>query len=184
MAYNFNTFHAASKASENWLHTEYGNIRTGRASISFLDQVRVEAYEEMSPLANVASVGIEDAKTIRISPWDTSLIRSIEKGIVAADLGVSTAVDDKGVRVIFPDLTGERRIQLVKLAKMKLEEAKVQLRQARADANDDMATQKKDGLMTEDDVIRAKKELDTHMSAATNALDVIFSKKEQEVTTQ
>ena len=184
MTYNFNTFHTATKATENWLHTEYGNIRTGRASISFLDQVRVEAYGEMSPLANVASVGIEDAKTIRISPWDTSLIRAIEKGIVAADLGVSTAVDDKGIRVIFPDLTGERRTQLVKLAKMKLEEAKVQIRLARQVANDDMATQKKDGVMTEDEVTRAKKELDTHTATATSVLDGIFNKKETEVTTQ
>lgn len=184
MIYNFNTFLAEAKIAEQWLHAEYGNIRTGRASISFLDQVRVEAYGEMSPLANVASVGIEDAKTIRISPWDTSLIRAIEKGIVAADLGVSTAVDDKGIRVIFPDLTGERRLQLVKLAKVKLEEAKVQLRLARANANDDMAAQKKDGDMTEDDVIRGKKDLDAHMVTATNTLDAVFAKKEQEVTTQ
>lgn len=184
MAYNFTAFNASVKTTENWLHTEYGNIRTGRASISFLDQVRVEAYGEMSPLSNVASVGIEDVKTIRISPWDTSLVRAIEKGIVAADLGVSTVVDDKGIRVIFPDLTGERRTQLVKLAKMKLEEAKVQLRQARASANDDMMAQKKEGTMTEDDVIRAKKELDLLMSNASNALDTIFNKKEQEVTTQ
>ena len=184
MTYNFNTFLAEAKIAEQWLHAEYGNIRTGRASISFLDQVRVEAYGEMSPLANVASVGIEDAKTIRISPWDTSLIRAIEKGVTAADLGVSTAVDDKGIRVIFPDLTGERRLQLVKLAKMKLEEAKVQLRLARANANDDMATQKKEGDMTEDDVIRGKKDLDAHMATATNTLDAVFAKKEQEVTTQ
>jgi ribosome recycling factor len=184
MTYNFNTFHAEAKKTEAWLHAEYGNIRTGRASVSFLDQVRVDAYGEMSPLANVASVGIEDAKTIRISPWDTSLIRAIEKGVITADLGVSTSVDDKGIRVIFPDLTGERRVQLVKLAKVKLEEAKVQLRQARADANDDMAQQKKDGDMTEDDVIRAKKDLDAHMTTATNTLDAVFNKKEQEVTTQ
>lgn len=184
MAYNFNTFLTAAKATEAWLHAEYANIRTGRANISFLDQVRVEAYGEMSPLANVASVSIEDAKTLRISPWDTSLIRSIEKGIVAADLGISTAVDDRGIRVIFPDLTGERRVQLVKQAKTKLEEAKVQLRLARGSANDDMANKKKDGEMTEDDLIRAKKELDAHMVTATNTLDAIFNKKEQEVTTQ
>lgn len=184
MAYNFNIFNDSVKETEAWLHAEYSNIRTGRASISFLDQVRVEAYGEMSPLANVASVGVEDAKTLRIAPWDSSLIRAIEKGIIAADLGISTSVDDKGIRVIFPDLTGERRIQLVKLAKTKLEEAKVQLRQARADANDDMSKQKKDGLMSEDEVTRAKKDLDAHMTAATNALDAIFNKKEKEVTTQ
>ena len=183
MSYNFTAFNTAAKTTEAWLHNEYGNIRTGRASISFLDQVRVDAYGEMSPLANVASVGIEDAKTIKISPWDASLIRSIEKGIVAADLGISTAVDSTGIRVIFPDLTGERRQQLVKLAKTKLEEAKVQLRLARASANDDMANQKKEGDMSEDDVARGKKELDALMVTATNSLDGIFTKKETEITT-
>lgn len=184
MSYNFNTFQSSVKATEQWLHNEYSNIRTGRASISFLDQVRVESYGEMSPLSNVASIGIEDAKTLRIAPWDTSLIRAIEKGIIIANLGISTAVDDKGIRVIFPDLTGERRQQLVKIAKVKLEEAKVQLRQARTDVNDDMSNQKKDGDMSEDDVARAKKELDTHMASATISLDAIFIKKETEITTQ
>ncbi len=178
MSYNFTAFNTQVKTIETWLHNEFGNIRTGRASISFLDQVRVEAYGEMSPLANVASVGIEDAKTIKISPWDTSLIRAIEKGITAADLGVSTAVDSAGIRVIFPDLTGERRQQLAKLAKTKLEDAKVQLRQARAEVNDDM----KD--MTEDDIARTKKELEALMITATSSLDSIYAKKETEITTQ
>lgn len=178
MSYNFTAFNTTVKSIEAWLHNEFGNIRTGRASISFLDQVRVDAYGEMSPLANVASVGIEDAKTIKISPWDTSLIRSIEKGIMIADLGVSTAVDTAGIRVIFPDLTGERRLQLVKLAKTKVEEAKVQLRQARADVNNDMSD------MSEDDIARTKKELEALMVTATNSLDSIFSKKETEITTQ
>lgn len=178
MSYNFTAFNTEVKQIEAWLHNEFGNIRTGRASISFLDQVRVEAYGEMSPLANVASVGIEDAKTIKISPWDASLIRSIEKGIMAADLGVSTAVDSAGIRVIFPDLTGERRQQLAKQAKAKLEEAKVQLRQARADAIDGMKE------LTEDEIARSKKELDSLMVTATNSLDTLFSKKETEITTQ
>lgn len=178
MSYNFTAFNTDVKTIETWLHNEFGNIRTGRASISFLDQVRVEAYGEMSPLANVASVGIEDAKTIKISPWDSSLIRAIEKGIIAADLGVSTAVDSAGIRVIFPDLTGERRQQLAKLAKAKLEEAKVQLRQARANVIDDMKE------LTEDDLARGKKELDALMVSATNSLDTIYSKKETEITTQ
>ncbi|MES2622899.1 MAG: ribosome recycling factor [Patescibacteria group bacterium] len=184
MTYNFNTFQTSVKAIEAWLHNEFSNIRTGRASISFLDQVRVEAYGEMSPLANVASVGIEDAKTIKISPWDASLIRAIEKGIAAADLGISTAVDSNGIRVIFPDLTGERRQQLAKQAKAKLEEAKVQLRLVRSDVNDDMSNKKKDGEMTEDEVSRGKKDLDAHMATASAGLDTIFSKKEQEILTQ
>ncbi len=181
MSYNFAAFIAKTKSIETWLQNEFSNIRTGRASAAFLDQVRVEAYGEMSPLTNVAAVGVEDAKTLRISPWDSSLIRPIEKAIVAADLGVGTAVDDKGIRVIFPDLTGERRQQLVKQAKVKLEEAKVALRQARGETNDDMSAQKKDGEMSEDDVTRGKKDLDTHMASATVLLDALFTKKEIEI---
>lgn len=181
MSYNFTAFTAKAKSIETWLQNEFSNIRTGRASASFLDQVRVEAYGEMSPLANVAAIGIEDAKTLRISPWDTSLIRAIEKAIVAADLGIGTAVDDKGIRVIFPDLTGERRQQLVKQAKTKLEESKVALRQARGETNDDMGNKKKDGEMSEDDVARGKKDLDTHMANATVLLDALFTKKETEI---
>ena len=181
MSYNFSPFTTKSASIQTWLQNEFSNIRTGRASAAFLDQVRVEAYGEMSPLANVAAIGIEDAKTLRISPWDTSLIRGIEKAIIVADLGISTAVDDKGIRVIFPDLTGERRIQLVKSAKTKLEEAKVALRQARGETNDDMGTQKKDGLMSEDEVARGKKDLDTHMAVGTAALDALFEKKEKEI---
>ncbi|MEN9604430.1 MAG: hypothetical protein RJB39_115 [Candidatus Parcubacteria bacterium] len=181
MAYNFNEFNTKAKSTESWLQAEYQNIRTGRSSASFLDQVRVEAYGEMSPLTNVASVGIEDAKTLRVSPWDTSLIRPIEKAIVAADLGISCAVDDKGIRVIFPDLTGERREQLIKVAKTKLEDAKIALRQERNAVNDDMNEKKKSGEMSEDDVSRAKKDFDGLMTNATTALDALFSKKEKEI---
>ncbi len=181
MIYNFNEFNTKAKAVETWLQSEYSNIRTGRSSTSFLDQVRVEAYGEMSPITNVASVGIEDAKTLRVSPWDTSLIKAIEKAIVVADLGVSCAVDDKGIRVIFPDLTGERREQLIKQAKAKLEDAKVALRQERSTTNDDMNTKKKDGEMSEDDVARAKKDLDALMVTATASLDGLFAKKEKEI---
>lgn len=181
MNYSFNQFQAKAKATEVWLQNEYQNIRTGRSSTAFLDQVRVDAYGEMSPITNVASVGIEDAKTLRVTAWDTSLIKPIEKAITIADLGVSVVVDDKGIRVIFPDLTGERREQLIKLAKTKLEDAKVALRQERSVTIDDMNEQKKEGAMSEDEVARGKKDLEAHMATATAALDALFTKKETEI---
>lgn len=181
MNYSFNQFNTKAKSIETWLQGEFTNIRTGRSSTAFLDQVRVEAYGEMSPLTNVASVGIEDAKTIRVSPWDSSLIKATEKGIVAADLGVSVSVDDKGIRVIFPDLTGERREQLMKIAKTKLEESKVALRQERSRVIDDMNDQKKEGTMSEDEVARGRKDVETHMADATCCLDALFTKKEKEI---
>ncbi len=181
MIYNFSTFLKKVKDIEISLQNKYQNIRREKTSLSYLDQVKVEAYGEFSPLSNVASLGLEDAKTIRVNPWDSSLIRSIEKGLISADLGVSTAVDDKGIRVIFPDLTGERRVILVKEAKQVLEDAKVELRQLRALTNDDMSEQKKEGILSEDDVSRGKKELDAHMSTATSGLESIFSKKEADI---
>lgn len=182
MSYNFSNFLTKAKSIETWLQNEYQNIRTGRASTAFLDQVRVESYGEMVPLSNVASIGIEDAKCIRVSPWDGSLIKSIEKAVIVADLGVSTSVDEKGLRIIFPDLTGERRLQLIKQAKEKLEDAKVSLRQERNSINDDMNNQKKDGTMSEDDVSRAKKEFDKHIETSMAQLDVLFAKKEKEIS--
>lgn len=182
MLYNFSNFLNKSKSIETWLQNEYQNIRTGRASTAFLDQVRVESYGEMTPLSNVASIGIEDAKCIRVSPWDGSLIKAIEKAVIVADLGVSTSVDEKGLRIIFPDLTGERRLQLIKQAKEKLEDARVSLRQERNSVNDDMNTQKKDGSMSEDDVTRAKKEFDKHIEIAMSQLDILFAKKEKEIS--
>lgn len=181
MSYNFSNFLTKAKSIETWLQNEYQNIRTGRASTAFLDQVRVESYGDMVPLSNVASIGIEDAKCIRVSPWDSGLIKAIEKAVIVADLGVSTSVDEKGLRIIFPDLTGERRIQLNKQAKEKLEDARVSLRQERNAVNDDMNTQKKDGLMSEDDVSRGKKEFDKHMETAMAGLDGLFAKKEKEI---
>jgi len=107
--------------------------------------------------------------------------QAIEKAVIVADLGVSTSVDEKGLRIIFPDLTGERRIQLNKQAKEKLEDARVSLRQERNAVNDDMNTQKKDGLMSEDDVSRGKKEFDKHMETAMSSLDALYAKKEKEI---
>jgi ribosome recycling factor len=182
MLYNFSGFITKSKSIENWLINEYQNIRTGRASTAFLDQVKVESYGEMVPLSNVASIGIEDAKCIRVSPWDSSLIKSIEKAVIVADLGVSTAVDERGLRIIFPDLTGERRTQLIKIAKEKLEDAKVALRQERNTINDDMNKQKKEGDMSEDEVLRSKKEFDKHIETASATLDTSYLKKEKEIT--
>lgn len=181
MQYNFSNFSNKAKSIENWLHNEYQNIRTGRASTAFLDQVKVESYGELVPLSNVASIGIEDAKCIRVSPWDSSLIKSIEKAVIVANLGVSTSVDDKGLRIIFPDLTGERRLLLVKQAKEKLEEAKVSVRQERNTINDDMNNQKKSGNMSEDEVTRSKKEFDKHIENAMGTLDTLFAKKEKEI---
>jgi ribosome recycling factor len=182
MAYNFTNFQNKLKATEDWLAKELSSIRTGRASISFLDGVRVESYGSEMPISSVATIGNEDAKTIRITPWDASQIKAIEKALTVSNLGVSIVVDDKGIRVMFPELTGERRIQLVKVAKEKLEEARIALRRERNEVMDDLNSQKKSGAMSEDEVERTKVEIEKKMKDAGEKLDGFFNKKETEIT--
>ena len=182
MAYNFSTFQAKIKETEGWLGREFGNIRTGRASTAFLDPVRVESYGSEMPISSVAGIATEDAKTIRISPWDKNQTQAIEKAIVASNLGVSVVVDDKGLRVIFPELTGERRQQLIKVAKEKLEDARIALRRERNEVSEDLNSKKKNSEMGEDDVMRAKAEMEKVFQEGSKKLEELFNKKEAEIT--
>jgi ribosome recycling factor len=123
-AYDFTQLKTQIKETEDWLQKELTGIRTGRASPALLDSVKPEVYGSQTPLVQVASVSIEDARTLRVSPWDKSNIKTIEKAVIDANLGVGTAVDDLGLRVTFPELTGERRTMLTKLSNEKHEQAK------------------------------------------------------------
>ncbi len=182
MAYNFTPFQTKLKATEEWLAKELGGVRTGRASASFLDNIRVDSYGTEMAITAVASVNSEDPKTLRITPWDNSQIKNIEKAITVSNLGVSVVVDDKGLRVIFPELTGERRIQLAKISKEKLEDARVALRRERNEVMSDIEKKQKAGEMGEDDMKRAKDEVESKMKEANKKLDEMFEKKEKEIT--
>ncbi len=181
MAYNFSKFQQKIKETQEWLTREMGNIRTGRASTAFLDGVRVDSYGSEMPISSLASLSTEDAKTIRIAPWDHSQTQAIEKAINVANLGVSVSVDEKGLRVIFPELTGERREQLVKVAKQKLEDAKIALRQERNEVSNDLNEKKKSGEMGEDDTLRAKAEMEKITQEGSKKLEELFTKKEQDI---
>ena len=181
MTYDFSSFKQKTKGTEDWLIKELTGIRTGRATVSFLDGVKVDSYGSTMHLSGVASVITEDPKTIRVTPWDRSQTQAIEKAITAADLGVSVTVDDKGLRVIFPELTGERRLQLVKIAKQKLEESKVALRRERGEISDDLNKKKKDGEMSEDEVIRSRTEMEKIVKETEAHLEEYFAKKEKEI---
>ena len=115
MAYNFSLFDQSVRSTEEWLAHELSSIRTGRATPSILDGVSAEAYGSKMIIKEIASINIEDPKTIRVSPWDASLIKSIENAIRDSGLGLSVSPDDKGLRVIFPELTTERTTAFVKL---------------------------------------------------------------------
>jgi ribosome recycling factor len=182
MIYNFTSLKTQVKDVEEWLKRENAQIRTGRASISLLDFIRVNSYDSLVPLNQVGSISTEDPRTIRISPWDSSQIKEIEKVLVASNLGVSVSVDDKGIRVSFPPLTTERRDEFVKLAKTKLEQAKVSLRKHRDEAWEDIQAKEKEGGMSEDDKFRFKTEMEKIIQDATKNIEALCKKKEDEIT--
>jgi ribosome recycling factor len=166
-----------------WLATEYKSISTGRATPSVLDGVSLFVYGAKTPITHVASVSIEDPRTLRVAPWDKAQIREIEKAISEEDLGLSVSGDDSGVRVFFPQLTTETRSRLVKVLKEKLEEARVRVRSVREATLKDIDAKEKEGGMSEDDKFRLKEELQKMVTEANNTLEHIFEKKEQDTMT-
>ena len=181
MQYNFLNFKNQLKKVEDYLGKEYSQLNIGRASPMVLDGVSVESYGAYVPLKNVASISIEDPRTLRIAPWDKNQIKGIEKAIVGSNLGLSVAVDDHGIRVIFPQLTTETRQSLVKVLKEKLEESRITVRREREVVMEDIEAKKKESKMTEDEMFRAKEELQKIINETNNNLEIALEKKEKEV---
>ena len=181
MAYDFSQLKTRIKDTEEWLKKELSAIRTGRANMAVLDTIQVEMYGSYMPVNQVANISMEDVRTLRIAPWDSTALKAIEKAISGSNLGLSTAVDDKGMRLFFPELTGERRAMLVKVAKEKMEDARVALRKERESAWDDVLKSEKDGLIAEDDKFRAKDEMQKYIDLGNANLEALFEKKEQEI---
>ncbi|MDB5189621.1 MAG: Frr, ribosome recycling factor [Parcubacteria group bacterium] len=181
MAYDFKALNAHIKETEEWLQREFTGIRTGRATPQILDNVKPEIYGALTPIQQVASVTIEDARTLRILPWDKSITKNIEKAIIDADLGVGVGSDDQGVRVSFPELTAERRGMLQKLAKDRLEQARITLRGHRTDAMKELEASEKEGGMGQDDLKRYKEELQKLIDKGNEGLEAIGKKKEVEI---
>ncbi len=181
MPYDFNQFKKRVIGVEEWLGNEFSGIRTGRATAVLLDSVLVDSYGARTALKHVANISVEDAKTLRITPWDNSLVKGIETAIAASNLGVSTVPDSAGVRVIFPDLTSERRAQLVKLVGQKLEDARVSLRKEREEVWNDIQTKEKEGDLTEDEKFKYKEDLQKLVDEANKKLEAMAEKKEAEI---
>jgi len=181
MQYNFSNFKTELKKVEEFLGKEYSQLNIGRASPMILDDVFVESYGTRVPFKNVATVAIEDPKTLRIAPWDKNQIKDIEKAINSSNLGLSVATDDLGIRVVFPQLTTETRQTLVKVLKEKLEEARITVRRERERIWKDVEIKEKEGKLTEDEKFRAKDELQKIIDGVNNNLEANFEKKEKEV---
>lgn len=181
MAYDFSSFDKKIASSKEWLSKEYMGLRTGRATPAILDSVHVMAYGSQMPLKQVANVGVEDARTLRVTAYDASIIKDIERGISAADLGLGVVADGSGLRVMFPELTADRRDQLIKAAKAKLEEARTGVRVARDECWKDIQAKEEEGGMGEDEKFRLKEDLQKRVDTANEELEKAFEKKEDEM---
>ncbi len=163
------------------LGKDYDTIRAGRANPHVLDSVKVDYYGTPTPIQQVGNISIPEARVLVISPWEKSLLKPIEKAILASDVGVTPTNDGSSIRLVFPELTEERRKELSKDIKKKGENAKVAMRNIRRDANDTFKKNEKSGEWTEDD----RKEAETQMQKLTDkmidAVDEAVDKKTKEI---
>ncbi len=182
MSYDFSHFKKQLQGIEDWLGDEYLSVRTGRATPAILDGVSVEAYGARTPLKHAASISIEDAKTLRLTPWDKSQIKSMEKAVMEANLGLSVSTDDQGLRISFPELTSERRTSLVKVTREKLEQARIKVRSERDEVWSDIQAEEREGTIAEDEKFRLKDEMQKYVDAINQKLEAHAARKEEEIS--
>lgn len=163
------------------LKKDMTKIRTGRASVSLLDDVKVEYYGVLTPLSQVATLAVPEARLMTVQPWEKNLIPEIEKAIFKADLGMTPSSDGVLIRLPVPALTEERRREMVKIIKRMSEESKISVRNSRRDANETLKMLEKEKEITEDDLKRSEKDVQQLTDKYVSAIDSIVEKKEQEV---
>ena len=168
------------KALEH-LQEEFGAVRAGRANAKVLDRITVEYYGSETPLNGVATISSPDARTLVISPWDTKLLKDIQKAIQASDLGINPQNDGRVIRLTFPQLTEDRRKELVKQVKKYAEDAKVAMRNIRRDGMDYIKKLKKNSEITEDDQKKAEKDLQDLLDKMIKKVDAATAAKEKEL---
>lgn len=169
------------KKSIDALKNEFKKVRTGRASLSILDDIRVDYYGALTPLNQMASLSIPESRLIAIQPWDVSVIKDVEKAILKSDLGLTPSNDGKVIRITIPPLTEERRKQLVKTVYKKSEEHKVSIRNVRRDANDLLKSLKKDGEISEDDAFKGQDRIQEITDEYIKIVDDVCKEKEKEI---
>ena len=163
------------------LRREYQKVRTGRANLGLLDDVRIDYYGTPSPLSQVATLAVPEPRTITLQPWESKMIPAIEKAILNANLGITPANDGKLIRLNLPALTEERRKDIVKQLKKMAEDAKVAVRNIRRDAIDELKKLEKNKKISEDDQKRAEKDIQDATNSFVAKIDDVLSHKEKEV---
>ena len=165
------------------LEGEYTAIRAGRANPRILDRIQIDYYGTPSPLQSVANISVPEARMIHIQPWDASLIKDIEKAILSSDLGLTPANDGKVIRLVFPELTEERRKELAKEVKKKGEDAKVAIRNIRRDANDFVKKEAKANTISEDEQKQSEDEIQKLTDRYVAKIEKAIETKSNEVMT-
>ena len=181
MSVDFNEYSKRMDKSLEHLAEEFGAVRAGRANAKVLDRITVEYYGSETPLNGVATISTPDARTLVIQPWDTSLLKEIQKAIQASDLGINPQNDGRVIRLVFPQLTEERRKELVKQVKKYAEDAKVAMRNIRRDGMDYVKKLKKNSEITEDDQKKAEKDLQDMLDKMIKKVDDATAVKEKEL---
>jgi len=167
--------------SENAFETDLGKVRTGRASQSMLDNVRVDYYGAQTPLPQMATVSVPESRLLTVKPWDASVINEVEKAILKANIGLTPSNDGKLIRISIPPLTEDRRKEIVKSVAKTCEEFKVAVRNIRRDSNEMLKDLQKEGDISEDDSFKAQKQVQDFTDASIKNLDDIFAAKEKEI---
>ena len=174
-------FESRMTKTEEILKTELAAVRAGRANAAVLDQITVDYYGVATPIQQLATISVPDPRSLMIQPWDASVLKGIEKAILSSDLGINPQNDGRVIRLVFPQLTEERRKELAKQVKKYGEESKVAIRNIRRDAIEKFKKQQKASEITEDDYKNVEKDIQKLTDDAIKNIDAIVDKKEKEL---
>jgi ribosome recycling factor len=177
----YEEYESKMKKTVEVLRGQYATIRAGRANAAVLDQIKVDYYGVPTPINQIATIATPDPRTLHIQPWDPSGLKLIEKAIIASDLGINPQNDGRGLRLLFPQPTEERRKELIRQVQKYAEDSKVAIRNIRRDAVEKYKAQKKKSEITEDDLAVTEKELQKLTDDYTKEIDKVAEKKEKEI---
>ena len=181
MSTDYSEFEAKMKKTTEVLSEQFAAVRAGKANPAVLDRITVDYYGSPTPIQQIASISTPDARSLLIQPWDGSVLKGIEKAILASDLGINPQNDGRAIRLVFPQLTEERRKELAKQVKKYAEESKVAVRNIRRDAMDKFKAQKKKSEITEDDLKIIEKDLQKLTDDYIKEVERIADEKEKEL---
>ncbi len=165
----------------NALNAEFHKLRTGRATVNIFDGIKVDYYGSPTPINQMANIGVPESRLIVIQPFDATQLQAIEKAIISSELGLSPSNDGQVIRISIPQLTEERRKELVKVAKKYAEECRIAVRNARRDANDDLKELEKEKMLSQDELKKAQHETQELTDREVKRVDEILVEKEKEI---